>query len=239
MGALLRHAPVLTWLALAPSVHGMAVCPKSGVAVACSGCRRGIVHGQTGLPPSGGTGVCARMHAGLDYLHLEGIMHCDLKPANVLLKSTASNSRGFTCKLCDFGMSRLLDVRQTTHVSTLTYGVSPVNNLAVRTCSWGPSRPPAELADAGRVSSLTKGQARPVHSVGLGGSIACMRADNTLHATGAAGGRQVRPLGRRLLLRHHHVGVLHGAGGGQCAWWLTAHAPVQCMLLWPSSSAIA
>jgi serine/threonine protein kinase len=63
--------------------------------------------------------------AGLEYLHTAGIMHCDLKPANVLLKSTAANRRGFTCKLCDFGMSRLLDVQQATHVSTQTYGVRP------------------------------------------------------------------------------------------------------------------
>ena len=63
-------------------------------------------------------------------------MHCDLKPANVLLKSTASNSRGFTCKLCDFGMSRLLDVRQATHVSTLTYGVSLP--FAIRAYCWHP-----------------------------------------------------------------------------------------------------
>jgi serine/threonine protein kinase len=50
-------------------------------------------------------------------------MHCDLKPANVLLKSTAANRRGFTCKLCDFGMSRLLDVQHVTHVSTNKCGV--------------------------------------------------------------------------------------------------------------------
>ena len=54
-------------------------------------------------------------------------MHCDLKPGNVLLKSTSSNRRGFTCKLCDFGMSRVLDKQQATHVSTQTYGVRTAN----------------------------------------------------------------------------------------------------------------
>ena len=62
-------------------------------------------------------------------------MHCDLKPANVLLKSTAANRRGFTCKLCDFGMSRLLDVQQATHVSTQTYGVSHAARLTPWPCS--------------------------------------------------------------------------------------------------------
>ena len=39
----------------------------------------------------------------------------------MLLKSTATDSRGFTCKLADFGMARLLDSDRT-HVSTQTYG---------------------------------------------------------------------------------------------------------------------
>lgn len=61
---------------------------------------------------------------GMEYLHAAGILHGDLKPANVLLKSTSADRRGFICKLCDFGMSRLMDATQATHVSTQTYGVS-------------------------------------------------------------------------------------------------------------------
>ena len=59
--------------------------------------------------------------SGLDYLHGLGVMHGDLKPANVLLKSTASDPRGFVCNVSDFGLSRVLDAGST-HVSTRSYG---------------------------------------------------------------------------------------------------------------------
>ncbi len=44
--------------------------------------------------------------SGMQYLHGLGLVHGDLKPANALLKSTVTDSRGFVVKLTDFGESR-------------------------------------------------------------------------------------------------------------------------------------
>ena len=44
-----------------------------------------------------------------------------MQSANVLLKSTTTDPRGFLCKLADFGLSRVLDM-DATHISTKTYG---------------------------------------------------------------------------------------------------------------------
>ncbi len=37
--------------------------------------------------------------AGVEYLHDSGLIHGDLKSANVLLKSTGTDARGFVCKV--------------------------------------------------------------------------------------------------------------------------------------------
>jgi serine/threonine protein kinase len=59
----------------------------------------------------------------MEHLHAANVLHCDLKPGNVLLKATTADRRGFICKLADFGMSRLLDPSLATHVSSQSYGV--------------------------------------------------------------------------------------------------------------------
>jgi serine/threonine protein kinase len=59
--------------------------------------------------------------SGLDYLHSVGVVHGDLKAANVLLKGSTRDARGFSCKITDFGLSRVLDM-DATHISTGTYG---------------------------------------------------------------------------------------------------------------------
>lgn len=43
---------------------------------------------------------------GTEYLHSVGIVHGDLKCANVLCFSRRSDARGFVCKVSDFGLSR-------------------------------------------------------------------------------------------------------------------------------------
>lgn len=70
--------------------------------------------------------------SGLDYLHSIGVVHGDLKTANVLLKGSARDPRGFMCKITDFGLSRVLGL-DATHISTATYGESALlllNSLA-------------------------------------------------------------------------------------------------------------
>ncbi|PNW70197.1 hypothetical protein CHLRE_17g709900v5 [Chlamydomonas reinhardtii] len=44
----------------------------------------------------------------LRHLHSRRLVHCDVKAANVLLKSSTRDPRGWTCKLSDFGCVRLM-----------------------------------------------------------------------------------------------------------------------------------
>jgi serine/threonine protein kinase len=53
-------------------------------------------------------------------------IQADLKGANVLMKSAATSNydpRGYTCKLADFGLSRVME-NNSTHVSTTTFGTA-------------------------------------------------------------------------------------------------------------------
>eukprot|EP00884_Botryococcus_braunii_P017569 jgi/Botrbrau1/4496/Bobra.0220s0029.1 len=61
--------------------------------------------------------------AGMLHLHSLGVLHGDLKGANILLKSSAADIRGFKCKITDFGLSRVLEANSA-HVSLAenTYG---------------------------------------------------------------------------------------------------------------------
>ena len=89
--------------------------------------------------------------AGMDYLHSAGVMHGDLKGANVLLKSTATDPRGFQCKLADFGLSRMLDMDMT-HISTHTYGT--ISYMPPELLSQGKMTRAADVYSFGMLSKL-------------------------------------------------------------------------------------
>ena len=55
------------------------------------------------------------------YMHTLDLTHGDLKCNNVLLQSTRSEARGFTCKISDMGCSRLLNTTRQ-ELLTGTYG---------------------------------------------------------------------------------------------------------------------
>ncbi|GLI62013.1 hypothetical protein VaNZ11_004588 [Volvox africanus] len=64
---------------------------------------------------------------GMAFLHHNNIIHGDLKPGNVLLKSSRQDQRGFVVKISDFGLSRVLHSSGVTHqhlMATCTNGSS-------------------------------------------------------------------------------------------------------------------
>ncbi|PNW87635.1 hypothetical protein CHLRE_02g141966v5 [Chlamydomonas reinhardtii] len=44
----------------------------------------------------------------LRYMHSRRLVHCDIKPANLLIKGNSRDPRGWACKLSDFGCARLM-----------------------------------------------------------------------------------------------------------------------------------
>lgn len=58
---------------------------------------------QLRLYESAARGIAIGMLRGLEYLHSNNILHCDIKPSNILLF-------GSTVKFCDFGLSKRCDV---------------------------------------------------------------------------------------------------------------------------------
>ncbi|KAG2498428.1 hypothetical protein HYH03_003686 [Edaphochlamys debaryana] len=132
---------------------------------------------------------------GMAYLHSQGVCHGDLKLSNVLLARSGSATSatsaspapddalaGWSAKLCDFGLSRVL-TGERTHVSTRPHGTP--THMAPELWAKGHVSQPADVYAFGiTLWELATGQ-RPYKG---------LTAANILHRVMLTGGRPVLPL---------------------------------------------
>ena len=71
------------------------------------------------LGPSDAAGIAADIGEALHVIHARGIVHRDVKPANVLLEPAHLPTRTWNAKLADFGIARLIDDSRITRTGLL------------------------------------------------------------------------------------------------------------------------
>ncbi|MEB3213114.1 MAG: serine/threonine-protein kinase [Leptolyngbyaceae bacterium] len=96
----LQHPNIVTCLAIEHTSTGRYL-----VMDYCEGgTLRQLMADETQLRLSCGLKLIADILTGLQHAHHKNIVHCDIKPENILLKLT---SKGWTAKISDFGVARL------------------------------------------------------------------------------------------------------------------------------------
>ncbi|KAG2501382.1 hypothetical protein HYH03_001170 [Edaphochlamys debaryana] len=123
---------------------------------------------------------------GMLHLHDAGLVHADLKPANVLLAASRLDRRGFTAKVSDFGLSHVIPPNETSIQTNRCVTQCAADAIAAIRCAQEPLPWPQDLEMAagivyiGRACMHPDPAQRPTMErvmQALVGIEQCMRAD--------------------------------------------------------------
>ena len=104
--------------------------------------------GDGSLDPAEVADLGAQIATALSYVHDRGIVHRDVKPANILLAPHPCVGGPWTAKLTDFGIARVSDAASLT-VTGLTIGTA--SYLSPEQALGQPIRPPSDIFSLGLV----------------------------------------------------------------------------------------
>lgn len=104
-----------------------------------------IIADQGHLSEQRASQVVREIIKGVDYLHEVGVVHCDIKPENILCKS---HSWPLQIKLCDFGLANFYDKYNN---STMTAMIGTPGYVAPEVVQRKPYGPPVDMWACGVV----------------------------------------------------------------------------------------
>lgn len=112
------------------------------------------------MPPQQVAHIGADIAEALHCIHGKGIVHRDVKPANILLAPSELPDREFHAKLADFGIARLADAGRLTSTGVI---VGSANYLSPEQARGGPVGPASDVYSLGLVllEALTGQKAFP------------------------------------------------------------------------------
>lgn len=112
----------------------------------------------------------------LAYSHEKGIIHRDVKPANILVPSAASHSAS-PAKLADFGIARLVDETRVTAIGSI---IGTAQYLSPEQALGGEVGPPTDVYSLGLVLIEALGGGRPFPGTGVESVAARLASDPEL-----------------------------------------------------------
>ena len=99
--ASLRHAHIATIYMVSPVTESR---PYFAMELVQGGDLAGLLHRQGSLPLGSALPLLRQIAGALDYAHRQGVVHRDVKPANILLEDDGHG--GWNVKVVDFGIAR-------------------------------------------------------------------------------------------------------------------------------------